>query len=200
MTNVVKRFTGFTNIHKMSNAWASSFGRYIKWLSEWYTMYEENFNFLFKSMFSRKNSGTDKNWDSFVAAPPEKKAPLIDQTLNISSAPTYHLKKKKKIRPTFNLKTEEAQKTKHSIVLGVSLHIPVYVCTVYTRLEVKNIHHGEKFLEITTRLLKMNFPACQFFLKTFPQKSRPQHLGNYADYSNGTYTCFGKYTNVRLYT
>ena len=43
-------------------------------------MYMKNFNFLFKSMFLRKNSRIKKNRNSFVAAPPEKGAPVIDQT------------------------------------------------------------------------------------------------------------------------
>ena len=77
MTNVGKRLTRFTNIYKMSNACASSFGRYIKWLNEWYTMYVKNFNFLFKSMFLRKTGQTETNWKSFAAAPPEKQAPLL---------------------------------------------------------------------------------------------------------------------------
>ena len=51
----------FTDIHNMSNACASSFGRYIQWLDELYTMYEKNFNFLFKSMFLRKNGRIEKN-------------------------------------------------------------------------------------------------------------------------------------------
>ena len=37
----------------------------------------------------------------------------------------------------------------------------------------------------------MNFPAWQ----TLPQKCWPQHSGNYTDYSHGTYTYLGKYTN-----
>ena len=72
MTNVGKRFTRVINIHKMCNAFASSFGRYIKWLNEWYTMH--------KSMFLRKNDRIEKNWNSFAAASSEKQAPLSDQT------------------------------------------------------------------------------------------------------------------------
>ena len=136
MANVGKRFTRFTNIHKMSNACACSFGRYIKWLNEWYTMYEKNFNFLFKSMFLRKNGRIEKNWNSFAKALPEKQATLIDQTFSNCSAPTYYFFKK-----INSPSKQEAQKTKHSIVSRVSLHILVYVTTVYTRLEVKYTHY-----------------------------------------------------------
>ena len=45
-----------------------------------HTMYVKNFNFLFKSMFLRKNCRTEKNWNSFAASPPEKQTPVIDQT------------------------------------------------------------------------------------------------------------------------
>ena len=58
----------------MSNVSVSSFGKYIKWLNEWYTMYVKNFNFLFKLMFLRKTGRIEKNWNSFAAAPPEKQA------------------------------------------------------------------------------------------------------------------------------
>ena len=78
MTNVSKRFTRFTNIHKMGNASVSSFGRYIKWLNERHTMYVNNFNILFKSMLLKKNGQIEKNWNLFAAAPPQKQAPLID--------------------------------------------------------------------------------------------------------------------------
>ena len=60
----------------------------------------------------------------------------------------------------------------------------------------------EKFIEITTRLLKMNFPAWQLFLKTLPEKGWPQYLGNYIDYSDGTYYLFGQihqWYKMRLY-
>ena len=79
----------FTDIHNMSNACASSFGRYIKWLNELYTMYEKNFDFLFKSMFLRKNGRIERNWNSFAEAPLEKQA-LLDQTFNNCSVPTYY--------------------------------------------------------------------------------------------------------------
>ena len=45
-------------------------------------MHVKNFNFLFKSMFLRKNCQIEKNWNSFAAAPLEKQSPLIDQTLS----------------------------------------------------------------------------------------------------------------------
>ena len=47
-------------------------------------MYVKNFGFLFQSMFLRKN-GRIENWNSFAGAPPEKQAPLIDQTPSRSS-------------------------------------------------------------------------------------------------------------------
>ena len=53
----------------------------------------------------------------------------------------------------------------------------------------------EKVLEITTRMLKMNFPVLEPFLKILRQKSWSQYLGNYSDYSDGTYTYLGRYTN-----
>ena len=40
----------FTNIHKMNDACANSYGRYIKWLI-YCTMYEKCFNFLLNSSF-----------------------------------------------------------------------------------------------------------------------------------------------------
>ena len=127
MTNVGKRFTRFTNVHKMSNACASSSGRYIKSLNEWFTMYVKNFNFLFKSTFLRKNGRTEKYWNSFAVAPPEKQAPLYWtdslQNLNNCSTPTYQFKK------------GEVQKMKHSIVPRVFLHILLYISTVYTRVQ-----------------------------------------------------------------
>ena len=43
-------------------------------------MHLKNFNFLFKSMFLRKNDRIEKNWNSFTAASSEKQAPLSDQT------------------------------------------------------------------------------------------------------------------------
>ena len=79
MTNVGKTFTRFTNILKMGNACASSFGRYRKSLNEWYTMYVKNFNFLFKSMFLRKNDRIEKNWNSFATAPQKNNPPLLNR-------------------------------------------------------------------------------------------------------------------------
>ena len=73
----VGRFTRFTKIHKMmNNAFASSFGNYIKWLNKWYTMYVKTFNFLYKLMFLTKNGWTENNWNSFAAASLEKQAPI----------------------------------------------------------------------------------------------------------------------------
>ena len=43
----------FTKICKMSNTCTSSFGRYIKWLSVWYTMYVKIY-FLFELIFYGK--------------------------------------------------------------------------------------------------------------------------------------------------
>ena len=54
----------------------------------------------------------------------------------------------------------------------------------------------EKFLEITTnKLLKMEFPAWQFFFKTLAQKYLSQYLGNYTDYVDGSYTYLDNYQN-----
>ena len=53
-------------------------------------MYDKKFNFLFKSMFLRKNGRIEWNLNSFVEAPPEKQALLIDQTFNNYSVPTYY--------------------------------------------------------------------------------------------------------------
>ena len=62
-----------------------------------YTMYVKNFNCLFKSMFLRKNGRTEKNWNSFAAAPSEKQALRywIDsfQNFNNFSTPTYNFNK-----------------------------------------------------------------------------------------------------------
>ena len=58
-------------------AYKSSFGRYIKWLTQWYTMYVKSFYFLFKLMFLRKNCRIEKNWNSFAAAPQEKKKKIL---------------------------------------------------------------------------------------------------------------------------
>ena len=57
-------------------------------------MHVKNFKFLFKSMFLRKTGWTEKNWNSFIAAPPEKQDPspyLSDFLQNFSNclAPTY---------------------------------------------------------------------------------------------------------------
>ena len=95
MTNMSKRYTRFINIHKMSNACVSSFCRYIKWLNEWYTMYVKNSNFLFKSMFLRKNGRTEKNWNSFAAAPSEKQAPPYwsDSLQNFNNCSAIYFKK-----------------------------------------------------------------------------------------------------------
>ena len=108
-------------------------------------MYVKNFNFLFKSMFLRKNGRIEKNWNSFAAAPPEKQAPLIDQTPSRISAIVQHppiIFLKKEIRPSSNLKWGEAQKTKHSIGPRVFFHILVYISTVYTRVELKDTHYS----------------------------------------------------------
>ena len=127
MTNVGKRFARYTNIHKMSNACASSFVRYIKWLNEWYRMYVKNFNFLFKSKFLRKNSRIEKNWNSFAAATPEKQAPLLirlppefKQLFN----PHLLLLKKKKNRTPSNL--QRGRHRKRNIVL-----YPEFFCTCW---------------------------------------------------------------------
>ena len=40
----------------------------------------KNFNFLFKSIFLRKNGRIERNLNPFGAAPPEKQTLLIDQT------------------------------------------------------------------------------------------------------------------------
>ena len=54
----------------------------------------------------------------------------------------------------------------------------------------------EKFLEITTtKVLKMNFSAWQLFSKTLAQEYWSQYLGNYTDYTDGTYTYLGNYTD-----
>ena len=98
-------------------------------INEWYTMYVKNFNFLFKSMFLRKNGRIEKNWNSFAAATPEKQAPPYWsdslQNFNNFSAPTYYFFKKK-LTPS-NLKRREAQKVNHSIVPWVFLQILVYI-------------------------------------------------------------------------
>ena len=52
-------------------------------------MYEKNINFLFKSMFLRKNGRIEQCWNLFVAASAEKQALLIDQIFNNCSASTY---------------------------------------------------------------------------------------------------------------
>ena len=140
MPNFGKWFRRFTNIYKMSNAYASSFGRYIKWLNKWYTIYEKNVNFLFKLTFLRKSGRIEKNWNSFAEASPEKQTLLINQTFNNCSAPTYYFLFKK--IDLHLISKREAHKTKHSIVPRVALHIPLYVSTVYTRLEVKDICYG----------------------------------------------------------
>ena len=75
MTNV-GRFTRFTKIHKMKNAFASSFGNYIEWLNKWYTMHLKTFNFLYKLMLLTKNGWIENNWNSFAAASLEKQAPI----------------------------------------------------------------------------------------------------------------------------
>ena len=56
-------------------------------------MYVKNFNFLFKSIFLRKNGRIEKNWNSFAAAFLEKQAPSpswLDYLQNFKncSAPT----------------------------------------------------------------------------------------------------------------
>ena len=77
----------------MSNACASSFGWYIKWLNEWHAMYVKTFNFLLKSMFLRKTGRIEKNWNLFAAAPPRKTSPPYWsdslQNFNNGSASTY---------------------------------------------------------------------------------------------------------------
>ena len=77
---------------------------------------------------------------------------------------------KKKLRSPSNLKKGEVHKTKHSIVYPEFFYAYWYISTVYQSgreghppwLGLKL----EKFLEIrTTRMLKMDFPAWQFFSK-----------------------------------
>ena len=129
--------------------------------------------------------------------PQKNKPPIIDQTPSGFSTIVQPLpiNLTKKIRPASNLKREEPQKTKHSIVPRVFL----YILVCYRGSEGHPLRLGlmqEKFLEITTtRLVKMNFPAWQLFLKTQPQKCWPQYLGNYTDNTDVTYTHLGNYTD-----
>ena len=134
MTNVGKRFARYTNIHKMSNACASSFVRYIKWLNEWYRMYVKNFNFLFKSKFLRKNSRIEKNWNSFAAATPEKQAPLLirlppefKQLFN----PHLLLLKKKKIERPPTYKGGGTENVTLYCTQSFFAHAGVYIYCVY---------------------------------------------------------------------
>ena len=87
MNNYGKRFTRFTNIHKMSNACASSFGRYIKLLNEWYTIYVTNFNFLFKSMFLRRNGRIEKNLKLIRNSSPRKTSHLPSSRISTTLKP-----------------------------------------------------------------------------------------------------------------
>ena len=90
-------------------------------------------------MFLINNGRIEKDWKSFVVAPPENKPLVIDQTFNNGSAPIYYLKND---LISFQFKKREAQKTNHSIGPRVSLCILVCVSTVYTRLKIKNTHYG----------------------------------------------------------
>ena len=94
-------------------AYKSSFGRYIKWLTQWYTMYVKSFYFLFKLMFLRKNCRIEKNWNSFAAAPQEKK----NKILPLPPPPPYK---------------KEGSCRQQRIVLypEVFLHILVYIFTL----------------------------------------------------------------------
>ena len=100
---------------------------------------------------------------------------------------------RKKNYTPFQFKKGKTQKTKDSIVPRVFLHILVYIyclCILELKLMLEN------FLEITTtRLVNMNFPPWQLFLKTIPQKCCSQNLGNYTDNTDSTYTYFGNYTD-----
>ena len=84
---------------------------------------------------------------------------------------------------------------KHSIVPRVFLYILLY----QSGSEAHPLWLGlmlETFLEITTtRLLKMNSPAWELFLKTQPQKCWPQYFGNYVDNTDVTYIYLGNYTD-----
>ena len=61
----------YKNIHRMSNACASSFGRYIKWLL-YCAVYEKTFYFLFKLVFLRKKVDLKKIEAHFPKPPLEK--------------------------------------------------------------------------------------------------------------------------------
>ena len=60
--------------------------------------HEENFSFLFKSMFLRIDGWIEKTWNSFAAAPPNKSDSL--QNFNYCSTPTdFFFQKQKKLYP-----------------------------------------------------------------------------------------------------
>ena len=76
-----KRFTRFRNIHKMSNACTSSFGRYIhKIIKRMIHNVCEKFQFFIWINVFKKNGRAEKNWNLFAVTPSEKQAPLIEQT------------------------------------------------------------------------------------------------------------------------
>ena len=209
MTNVGKRFTRFTNIYKMRNACASSFGRYIKWLNQWYTMHVKNFNFLLKSI--RKNGWIKKNWNSFAAAPSEKQAPSpywsdsLSRISTIVQPPSINLKMKNRLLS--NLK--RGRHRNRSIIFYTQSFFAhttgIYIYYVYySGSEGHPLKLGltlETFLEITTtRLLKVNFPSWRLFLKTLPQKCWLQYLGDYTDNTDGTFEQLHWICKLRLYT
>ena len=193
MTSVGKRFTTFTNIYKMSNACASSSCRYKKSLNEWYTMYVKNFNFLFKSMFLRKNGQTEKEIKLNFSSSLRKTSPhFIKQTpprtSTIVQPPSMYLKR--------------GRHRKRSIVLYPELFYTYWciflLCIIEWKWRTPTMVRLmlETFLEITiTRLQKMNFPARQLFLKTLHQKYWSQCLGNYTDHADGTYNYLSNYTD-----
>ena len=133
MTNMGKRFARFLNILKMSNAYASSFGRYIKWLNEWYTMSVKNFHFLFKSMFLKNNGRIEKKL-KLICRSSLRKTNLPPEFQQLFSP---YLLIKKKLDP-LQFKMGEALKTKHIIVL----HILVHISIVCTKVGVKDTHYG----------------------------------------------------------
>ena len=96
-------------------------------------MYEKMY-----TLFLRKKVRIEKNEIHLQQLPHKKSHPLINKTFSKCSAPPINLKKNRS--PT-NLRTGQAQKTKHSIVPRVPLHILLYVSTVYTGLEVKDTHY-----------------------------------------------------------
>ena len=98
-----------------------------KHLNKRYTMYVKNLNFFLNRCFKEKMVELKKTMKLICSSFPRKISP---QPLSIRLPPEFQQLFNPHLLIT-NLKMEEAQRTKHSIVPRVFLCILVYVSTMY---------------------------------------------------------------------